>query len=275
MNRIFLFLALLLLLSNCTDPAQQAIETLPEADQELLSAQQYQTWQSGQFYVHYPSDSYTASQLQDLGTQLNSALQNVLRTVDIPAYEEVVHFIIFADQASMSAYLGDDRWYATRPAAHLAYLVHNEDRAPYFSRSLFQLVATDTWGPTTSELLSAGGALFSKGICQDITYFLDEVGASLYRNEQYLSFRNLFRDFETAREQSPVLAEIQAAVFYQFVHDNFGPKRVAKLWKAGMPRMEGIIYLSPFEVEKEILGRWRNYTPTMEVDWSEIQLKGC
>lgn len=275
MNRIFLFIALVLLLSNCTDPAQQAIEMLPEADQELLRTQQYQTWQSGQFYVHYPSDSYTASQLQDLGTQLNTALQSVLRTVDIAAYEEEVHFIVFTDQASMSAYLGNDRWYAVQPAAHLAYLVHNEDRALYFNRSLFQLVATDTWGPTTSELLSAGGALFSKGICQDITYFLDEIGASLYRDEQYLSFRDLFLDFERVREQSPILAEIQAAVFYQFVHDNFGPQRVAKLWKAGMSRMQGIIYLSPLEVEQEILGRWRNYTPTREVDWSAIQLKGC
>lgn len=277
MNRLRFFWLLIIAVfaAACGDLTTGAISDLTEADKKLLTSSNYKTWQSGQFFVHYRADSYTAGHKDDFEQRLQTALENVKRTLDINAYEQTVHFILFEDQAAMNAHTRKTFWYFINPRAHISYLVHNENREPYFTRTLFQLAAVDTWGAPRAEILAFGGALFAKGICQDITFFLDEVGAKLYRDQNYMSYRALFRDFIPALEQAPVLAETQAAAFFQFVYDNFGVKKIEELWKAGMPRLEGVVYMTSGEVETEITLRWRNYTPTTEVDWEKIKLEGC
>lgn len=277
MNRPYLFLLLMMSLftAACGGLNTQVIGELSEADQKLLKENNYKTFQSGQFFVHYPSDSYTAEHNEDFEARLQTALENIKRTIAIDAYDQTVHFIIFEDQASLNSHTGKEYWYFINPRTHAAYLVHNENREPYFTRTLFQLAAVDTWGVPRADILAFGGALFAKGICQDITFFLDEVGAKLIRDNNVMSYRALFRDFIPALDGAPVLAEIQAAALFQFIYDNFGANKVKQLWQEGMPRLEGAVYMTPGEVEGEILGRWRNYTPTTEVDWDKIKLEGC
>lgn len=277
MNRLH-FLGLLIiafLASACGGVNTQAISNLPDSDQTLLKESNYKTLEYGQFYVYYPSDSYTEDNHDDFEVSLQTALDNVKRTIGIDSYDETVHFIIFEDQAQMSGYIQKPYWYYINPKAHIAYLVHNEQREPYFTRTLFQLAAVDNWGVPRADILAFGGALFAKGICQDITFFLDEVGAKLIRDRNYMNYRALFHNFIPALTEAPVLGEIQAAVFFQFIFDNFGVDKVKQLWQEGMSRLEGVVYMSPGEVELEIIGRWRNYTPTTEVDWEKIKLEGC
>jgi hypothetical protein len=277
MNRLH-FLELLIiafLASACGGLNTQAISNLPDSDQTLLKEGNYKTLAVGQFYVHYPADSYTADNHDDFAKDLQIALDNVKRTIGIDTYDQTVHFILFKDQTDMTGYTQKPYWYYINPRAHIAYIVHNEHREPYFTRTLFQLAAVDNWGVPRADILAFGGALFAKGICQDITYFLDEVGAKLIRDNNYMSYRALFRDFIPALAEAPALAEIQAAALFQFVFDNFGVNKVKQLWQEGMSRLEGVVYMSPGEVESEIMGRWRNYTPTTEVDWEKIKLEGC
>lgn len=277
MSRPCLFFLLIcsILISSCGKMSTQAVDQLAEVDKELIKENKLKTLKLGQFMVHYPSDSYTASHQDDFEERLQAALGNVKRTIGINTYDETIHFILFKDQASLTAHTGNGFWYYINPKTHTAYIVHNENREPYFTRTLFQLAAVDTWGKPKADILAFGGALFAKGICQDITYFLDEVGAKLYRDKYYMSYRALFSDFLPALAEAPALAEIQAAALFQFVHDNFGIDKVKQLWQEGMPRLEGVVYMSPGEVGAEILGRWRNYTPTTDVNWEKIMLEGC
>lgn len=276
MNRnVFLLLILGLFTLGCGSIGTEGTDTLPENDQQLLKDNHYTTFRSGQFYVHYPAGSYTAGNMDDFQAQLDQAKSNVLRAVGISAYDETIHFIIFEDQAAMSTYLGSKLWYYVKPDVHVAYIVHNENRAPYFTRTMFQLAAIDQWGFPKAEMLAFGGALFAKGICQDIDFFIDEVGARLARDGNVISYRALLRAFGPALEQSPVLAEIQAAALYQLIYDNFGLEKIQQAWQQGIGRLEGVIHMSPIEIEKEITDRWLNYTPTQDVDWQEIELEGC
>jgi hypothetical protein len=274
-RNVLLLLMVALFALNCSGIKTKGTENLPEVEKQLFKENNYKTWNKGQFYVHYPADSYSAKKSQDFKEQLEQAKANVLRAVGLSTYEKEVHFIVFESQDAMNAHVRKQLRYYVRPGYEIAYFVHNEDRDPYFTRTLFQLVAIDAWGPPKAEILAFGGALFAKGICQDITYFIDEVGAQLIREEKALSVRALMRNFGPALIQFPARSEIHAGALYQFIYDNFGIEKVKQAWREGMPRIEGVIYLTPSEIEKEILDRWRNYTPTEEVDLDKIELKGC
>lgn len=268
----------LMALSACTSSTSAKIADLAEKDQSLLKdkSKKYKTLTVGQFQIHYQADSYSASQKETLVQEVEYALSQSLKAVDVNSYDKEAHFILFPSQADMDTHLGKlpIRHYVS-PDYNTGYFVHNEDLRPYFTQTLFQLVAIENWGRPKGIMLAIGGSLFADARCQDVRYFLDEVGAAYVRSGNIMSYRAMFKDFYPALKARPILAEIQAAALYQFVQDNFGTDKIRELWTYGISRLEGVIYLSPGEVERDILGRWRNYTPTQEVDLENIDNFGC
>lgn len=268
----------LLAFSACNSGQSASIANLAEKDQTLLNdkRKKYKILSVGQFKVHYPADSYSASQKALLKEELDYALSRTLDILEVPSFEEEAHFILFPTKAAMDAHLGQVpiRHYVNADY-NTGYFVHNEDLRPYFTQTLFQMVAIENWGRPKGIMLAIGGSIFADTRCQDVKYFLDEIGAALYRSGNMMSYRAMFADYYPALKAKPALAEIQAAALFQFVKDNFGIKKVKELWMFGLNRLEGVIYLSPGEVEKEIITRWQNYTPTQEVDLDKLLQYGC
>lgn len=264
--------------SACTSMTSASIADLPEKDQNLLKdkSKKYKTLDLGQFKVHYQAGSYSASQKEAIEKEVTYALNRSLQVLEINSFDKEVHFILFPSQTEMDAHLGKlpIRHYVS-PDHNIGYFVHNEDLRPYFTQNLFQLIAIENWGRPKGIMLAIGGSLFADARCQDVKYFLDEVGAALFRDGNMMSYRAMFEDYYPALEAKPILAEIQAAALYQFIKDNFGTAKIKEVWQYGMTRLEGIIFLTPNEIQNEIIGKWKNYTPTEEVDLEKILNVGC
>lgn len=274
----FMLVLALMVLNACTSVSSADITDLSEKDKTLLKdkSKKYKTLRVGQFQVHYQKDSYSASQKETFEQEIEYALSQSLKTVNVNSYDKEAHFILFPTKEDMDAHLGQlpIRHYVN-PEYNTGYFVHNEDLRPYFTQNLFQMIAIENWGRPKGIMLAIGGSLFADARCGDVKYFLDEVGAAYARAGNVMSYRAMFKDFYPALKARPILAEIQAATLYQFVQDNFGTDKIRELWTYGLSRIEGVIYLSPGEVERDLIGRWRNYTPTQEVDLENIDNFGC
>ena len=273
---IIFFLSLAFILVSCGGLDTAAIQSLSDKDQKLLRSNNYETIQYGQFYVHYPKGSYAARQTEDYQKELDEALQRSLITLGVSSYTEIVHFIVFEGREAIKAHLGRDRRYLINTKNNVGYIVQNEDyHRPFFTHPLFLLAANKNWGPPKDLILSVGGAFFADGRCGEYTYPLEDIGTYLLQSGKYIPLRTLLGNYLPWLQAKENIAEIEAALLFQFIHDNFNKNKIKQVWRLGIRDMEGITGLQELEIAREIEARLRLNTTAQAIDWEMVLRGGC
>ncbi|MEO0340553.1 MAG: hypothetical protein AAF242_15250 [Bacteroidota bacterium] len=275
-RQTLLFLALAFILASCGGLDTAAIQSLSDKDQKFLRSQNYLSTQHGQFYVHYPKGSYADRQAETYPKELDEALQRSLITLGVSSYTEPVHFIVFESREDIEAHLGRNRRYLINTKHNVGYLVHNKTyQRPYFTHPLFLLAANKNWGPPKDLILSVGGAFFADGRCGEYTFPFEDIGTYLLQSQKYIPLRTLMDNYLPWLQAKEPIAEVEAALLFQFVHDNFNKNRIKQLWRNGIRDIEGIIGLQELEIAREIEARLRLNTTAQNIDWATVEGGGC
>lgn len=275
-RQVLFFLSLAFILSSCGGLDMQAIQSLNDQDRQLLRANDYATMQYGQFYVHYPKGSYADRKSSGYAKELDEALQRSLITIGVSEYTETVHFIMFESRKDLEEHLGRNRRYLISSKDKVGYIVQNEQyQRPYFTHTLFLISAYEIWGPPVDLMLSVGGAFFADGRCGDYTYPFEDIGTYLLNSQKYIPLRTLLDNFRPWLQAKEPIAEVEATLLFQFVHDNFKKGRIKQLWRRGIRNIEGITGLQEGEIAGEIEARLRMNTSAQNIDWDMVAGGGC
>jgi hypothetical protein len=277
-NTLWLYLTLIGLLglnTGCNTGPKIPFKALSEAEKSFLKEQDYETHRYGQFKLYFPKSSFSKEEITNMEAELDRSLDKALRIVGLSYYPNGIHIFLFPDQEAMEKHTGSNLRFMIRPNQDVAYMVANQEKRPYFAHVCFQIMAVEAWGTPKDGILVEGGAFFTDFRCQDISYPFDEIGSYLYGQDSLISLRAIMYDFRKVRAAYPMQTEIEAAAFFQFIYDNFGLEKTKRLWEQGMRRIEGVIGMTPGEIEREIFGRFRNNYDDQDFDWEKLKREGC
>jgi len=262
---------------SCNTSEKFPFKDLNEKSEALLKdkTQNYKTHKYGQFKLYFPADAFTKEEISAQEAELDRSMQKALRVTGTSAYLNGIHIFLFPDTAAMKAHTNSSLRYLIRPNEDAAYLVANSTQRPYFSHILFQILAVESWGTPKDGIMVEGGAFFTDFRCMDIDYPFDEIGSYLYTQDSLISLRAIMRNYREVYAIYPTQTEIESAAFFQFIYDNFGLEKAKRLWVEGIRRIEGVIGMTAGEVEKEIIGRFKNNADGQQIDWEKLKRDGC
>ena len=225
------------------------------------------------FRIYFKDSSYTASHLNEIEQELDSAYSKIVSVLNIPSYGNGIYLMAVDSKEEMQKVTGYKIKGGAAKGHDLVFFVYNQTIRPQFKHEIFHLIAYETWGMTNYRILDEGGATYTDNFC-----FYDNPMYSI--NAYYLQKNKLFpldsliNSFDNQAKKNDVNAYIQSAGIFKFLYEKYGVEKMKLLWTSGFENFNSIYGFSIVQLETD----WLNFIKTIPIpiDFDINKLKeGC
>jgi hypothetical protein len=261
----------LLAIAACSPSSQGAVQS-PEVDRILSDARyEWVTTETAGMRIHFPTGSFADANRDSVTRRAESSRSHVLRRLDVAAYPSTLQLIYIDSRDDMERLIGS-------PVTGFAYygedavvLVFNADWRAFERHELTHVVTLRTWGRAAGAASVEGLATFVDGECGG--YENGRVARTISDEGSLIELRTLVREFRT---QNDLIAYLQAAALFEFMHDHLGAGALRSLWTEGLGSAPSLLQISPEELEQQFQ-EWlsASYDPLPEFAWQKIRSDGC
>ncbi|MEO7175552.1 MAG: hypothetical protein ABIV51_06820 [Saprospiraceae bacterium] len=274
MIRIILLFTLLLAVANSY--SQQTIFRQPSSyvqgfignDSLELSSVNYKS-----FRIYFKDSSYTASNIQNIERELDSAYIRILSVLDIATYNNGIYLLAVDSKEEMQKVMGYKIKGGAALGHDLVFFVYNKDIRPQFKHEIFHLIAFETWGMTNFRLLDEGGATYTDNFC-----FYDNpmysINAYYLQQKQLFPLDSLINNFDIQAKKSDVIAYIQSAGIFKYLYEKYGAEKMKQLWTGGFEQFDVIYGFSLKQLETDWLNLIKKVPIPIDFDINKLK-EGC
>lgn len=192
-----------------------------------------------QFKLYYKPGSYTATHLDNIKADLDTAISRIYTVLDIKNYYNGIYLLALDSEDDMQQTIGMHIKGAAFQGQDFVAFVYNDKIRPQFKHEIFHLIAFEEWGPTTSRLLDEGAATFCDNQC-----FYDNpiytINAYLLKKKMLNPLADLIYNFDAVNKKNDVIAYLQSAGIVKYLYENYGIDKMKKLWLMGFTKLESI-----------------------------------
>lgn len=223
--------------------------------------------------IFYQKESFAEKHRMMLLRSVKTAVDEVLKLLDEPAYESLLNVFYLESRDEMKRingrpYAGFADWTASG-----IFIVVNPEWRSFEKHEFTHVVTMGVWGPpdVTSRWMIEGIAVYSDGWCRE--YTVDEIAFHLLSIDQLPSLQELFDDFAHLGE---IRAGFSAASFIGFIRNTFGMTKLRNLWFNGVGNLKEVLDDDLDQIENS----WKlylkqNVRKDIQVDLDTINKLGC
>ncbi len=227
------------------------------------------------FRIYFSGDSYAANHLEEIKSELSTALQRALSILHIKQYNRGLNILLYNSVEEMKQMTGiRAQGGVAYPAHDIAFFPFHSQRRPQFKHELFHVIANQAWGYTYSRLLNEGSAVYADDQCY-VDNPIYGINALLLQHHQTFPMQDLVHNFDALAVQSDVIAYLQAAGVFKYLYEKYGVEKMKLLWNAGFDQFESIYGLSIEQFEKEWVTFIGSIPPPPLFDFEKLLKEGC
>jgi hypothetical protein len=235
----------------------------------------YLSLNSGNFRIFFAADGYAATQLAQVKSELDDALDRAMVVLGLTHWNGGYTVILVNSLDEMALVSGMRvKGGVALPGHDIMVLPYRPERRPQFRHEFFHLMTYDVWGPTASRLLNEGSAVYADDQCH-IENPIYNINAQLMKAGKLVALEQLIHNFDDQARQSDVIAYLQSAGIFKYLFEKHGSIKMQQLWKAGFDDFEKIYGQKWSDFETEWLGHIKQLPTAAEVDLELLLKEGC
>lgn len=223
--------------------------------------------------IFYPKGSFAEKHRMTLLRSVQTAVDEVLKLLDEPAYEPLLNVFYLESRDEMKRIVGRPYSGFSNWTANGIFIVVNPEWRSFEKHEFAHVVTMGGWGSpdVTSHWMIEGIAVHVDGWCRE--YTVDEMASHLLSNDQLPSLPELFDDFANLGE---IRAGFFAASFIGFIRNTYGMPKLRTLWLNGVGNLEGVLDDDLNHIENS----WKlylkqNVRENIQVDFDAVNKLGC
>jgi len=275
-----LLVCALLSTTSCQDTANssgQGLEegvSMSERSMKIFDEIEPERANRGQYRIYYQADSPAAGALDAIEEQLKASKAQTLAMLQRPSYTDTIHVLLVDSEAKLEELVGMREAEFTNPNDRFSIVAFDGEKKAFFTQAIFKQLSFYLWGAPGDPVLFEGGASFAQGYCQGIIDPINTIPAQALREGKVCTIRALLFDFRECWTAHPTTSRMQAASVFQLLYTGFELDVVERIWKAGLPRIEKTIGMSPTDLTQEWERHMTNVT-LQDLDLDAINAQGC
>ncbi len=232
----------------------------------------------GNFRMYFRGNSYSARHVPELEHKLSVAFDRILTVLDTNSYHMGINLILLDSAGELQQLTG---YYVhggmAMPGQSLAFFVFDSVRRGAFEHELFHYIANDCWHYSTSRLLNEGSAVYTdltgNGCYYDNPIY--SINAYMRKEKKLLSFDALINDFDNRARENEVIAYLESAAIFKYLYEQYGIRKMKRLWVEGFTKFENIYGFSISQLENEWMLFISKIAPPANMDWNMLMDNGC
>lgn len=234
----------------------------------------WQTRESEHLRIHFQSDSYAATHIEEFVKDAEQARANGLRVLRERRFLPRIDIFHLKSRDQVKRLTG----YAVRgwtdPESRTVLLVRSSSSNQGERHEVAHVLSHGLWGHShdwqTTGWMSEGLATYAGGPCSG--YSIDKIVAYADRQGELIPLDSLARKF---RSYNDLVAYLQAGSFIGYIQGSYGLSPVRALWVQGFEQIETILGKTPAAIDTEWRNHLRSLYPHPQVEWAALKENGC
>ena len=188
--------------------------------------------------------------------RLPGALDHARELLNVNETPGPIDLFFVESRPQMEALIGGRATGFAQPSARAVFLMTNPGWRAFEKHEIMHVAAAQIWGRIApgTDWLQEGLAQFADGYCAGFRNA--DIALELAARHGWIQFQDVLTRF---RQQTDLRAYLQAASFVQYLHEQFGPAELRRLW------VEGATLETPVRGQslRSIEVRWRETVRTV------------